>query len=168
MTQQTSALIYLLSSATNLKDANRDYFDVVAFTHLDDDHICGSSKFFYLEHAIHRDRLHCHRFRNGHVEHCRCRQWRSRSRQYESWNASRRGIKMIGSGCSSDYRNSGRSRPRSAPVHQGRRPDSLPQRSEWMGRRFNSCVKWPQSDGTEMGQDKPSITAPLSSVLVCD
>jgi hypothetical protein len=29
----------------NLKDANRDFFDVVAFTHLDNDHICKSSEF---------------------------------------------------------------------------------------------------------------------------
>lgn len=35
----------------NLKDANRDFFDVVAFTHLDNDHICKSSEFFHLEHA---------------------------------------------------------------------------------------------------------------------
>lgn len=27
------------------------YFDAVAFTHLDNDHICKSSEFFYLEHA---------------------------------------------------------------------------------------------------------------------
>lgn len=26
-------------------------YDVVAFTHLDDDHVCGAPKFFYLEHA---------------------------------------------------------------------------------------------------------------------
>lgn len=35
----------------DLEAAKRDYFDVVAFTHLDDDHIHGSSEFFYLEHA---------------------------------------------------------------------------------------------------------------------
>jgi len=35
----------------DLVAAKRDSFDVVAFTHLDDDHICGSSDFFYLEHA---------------------------------------------------------------------------------------------------------------------
>lgn len=34
-----------------LKDAGRDYFDVVAFTHADDDHICGSTDFFELQHA---------------------------------------------------------------------------------------------------------------------
>lgn len=34
-----------------LKEANRDYFDVVAFTHSDLDHICGSTDFFELEHA---------------------------------------------------------------------------------------------------------------------
>ena len=35
----------------DLEEANRNDFDVVAFTHLDNDHLCGSSKFFYLEHA---------------------------------------------------------------------------------------------------------------------
>jgi hypothetical protein len=35
----------------NLEDVNRDYFDVVGFTHADDDHIHGFSEFFYLEHA---------------------------------------------------------------------------------------------------------------------
>ena len=35
----------------DLKDADRDYFDVVCFTHLDNDHIKGSSDFFWLEHA---------------------------------------------------------------------------------------------------------------------
>lgn len=34
-----------------LKDANRDDFDVVAFTHADKDHIQGSTDFFWLEHA---------------------------------------------------------------------------------------------------------------------
>lgn len=34
-----------------LEDVGRDYFDVVAFTHLDDDHIHGASEFFHLEHA---------------------------------------------------------------------------------------------------------------------
>jgi len=34
-----------------LKAAGRDYFDVVAFTHGDDDHICGSTDFFELLHA---------------------------------------------------------------------------------------------------------------------
>lgn len=34
-----------------LEAASRDYLDVVAFTHCDDDHIHGSSEFFYLEHA---------------------------------------------------------------------------------------------------------------------
>lgn len=29
----------------------RGYYDVVAFTHLDDDHVLGSSEFFYLEYA---------------------------------------------------------------------------------------------------------------------
>lgn len=35
----------------NLRDVNRDYFDIVAFTHLDLDHVQGSSSFFWLEHA---------------------------------------------------------------------------------------------------------------------
>jgi hypothetical protein len=34
-----------------LNDAKRDYFDVVAFTHADKDHIQGSTSFFWLEHA---------------------------------------------------------------------------------------------------------------------
>jgi hypothetical protein len=34
-----------------MKVAGRDYFDVVAFTHGDDDHICGSTDFFELLHA---------------------------------------------------------------------------------------------------------------------
>jgi len=34
-----------------LKDAERDYFDVVAFTHADLDHIQGSTDFFDLQHA---------------------------------------------------------------------------------------------------------------------
>jgi hypothetical protein len=34
-----------------LKAANRDYFDVVAFTHADMDHIQGSTDFFELQHA---------------------------------------------------------------------------------------------------------------------
>jgi hypothetical protein len=29
----------------------RDTIDVVAFTHLDDDHVCGASEFFHLDHA---------------------------------------------------------------------------------------------------------------------
>lgn len=35
----------------DLKDADRDYFDVVAFTHADLDHIQGSTEFFELQHA---------------------------------------------------------------------------------------------------------------------
>lgn len=35
----------------DLKDAKRQDFDVVAFTHADDDHLHGFSEFFYLEHA---------------------------------------------------------------------------------------------------------------------
>jgi hypothetical protein len=34
-----------------LRAGDRTAFDVVAFTHLDNDHICRSSEFFYLEHA---------------------------------------------------------------------------------------------------------------------
>jgi len=34
-----------------LEAADRSHFDVVAFTHADDDHIHGMSEFFYLEHA---------------------------------------------------------------------------------------------------------------------
>ena len=34
-----------------LRDAERDYFDVVAFTHADLDHIQGSTDFFELQHA---------------------------------------------------------------------------------------------------------------------
>jgi hypothetical protein len=34
-----------------LQNAERDYFDVVAFTHADKDHIAGSTEFFELEHA---------------------------------------------------------------------------------------------------------------------
>lgn len=34
-----------------LETAKRDYFDVVAFTHADDDHISGSTEFFWLQHA---------------------------------------------------------------------------------------------------------------------
>jgi hypothetical protein len=35
----------------DLDDANRDYLDVVCFTHLDTDHVKGSSEFFWFEHA---------------------------------------------------------------------------------------------------------------------
>ena len=35
----------------DLEESNRDYFDVVIFTHADDDHIHGFSTFFHLEHA---------------------------------------------------------------------------------------------------------------------
>jgi hypothetical protein len=35
----------------DLDEANRDSYDVVAFTHLDTDHIKGASDFFWLEHA---------------------------------------------------------------------------------------------------------------------
>ncbi|HEY1028605.1 MAG TPA: hypothetical protein VGE28_13395 [Pseudomonas sp.] len=36
---------------SDLKEADRDYFDVVAFTHADLDHIQGSTDFFELQHA---------------------------------------------------------------------------------------------------------------------
>jgi hypothetical protein len=35
----------------DLKKAAREYYDVVAFTHLDNDHICKASEFFFLDHA---------------------------------------------------------------------------------------------------------------------
>src|SRR5262245_55689961 len=35
----------------DLADSSLTAFDVVVFTHLDDDHICGASEFFHLEHA---------------------------------------------------------------------------------------------------------------------
>ncbi len=35
----------------NLEGAGRDYFDVVAFTHADEDHIRKSSEIFYFEHS---------------------------------------------------------------------------------------------------------------------
>src|SRR5215212_3567030 len=35
----------------NLRSAKRDGFDVVAFTHADNDHVHGMGEFFYLEHA---------------------------------------------------------------------------------------------------------------------
>jgi hypothetical protein len=35
-----------------LETARRDGFDVVAFTHLDDDHIHGATEFFHLRHAL--------------------------------------------------------------------------------------------------------------------
>jgi hypothetical protein len=35
----------------DLEGRKRDYYDVVGFSHLDDDHIRGASNFFYLEHA---------------------------------------------------------------------------------------------------------------------
>jgi len=35
----------------DLEENNRDYFDVVAFSHLDIDHFKGATEFFYLEHA---------------------------------------------------------------------------------------------------------------------
>ena len=35
----------------DMKAADRDYYDAVAFTHLDDDHVHGASEFFWLQHA---------------------------------------------------------------------------------------------------------------------
>lgn len=35
----------------DLASAGRTSFDVVAFTHFDDDHVCGAASFFWLEHA---------------------------------------------------------------------------------------------------------------------
>ena len=35
----------------DLEAANRTDYNVVAFTHLDDDHACGTTRFFWLEHA---------------------------------------------------------------------------------------------------------------------
>ena len=35
----------------DLEAAEKDHFDVVAFTHLDDDHINGATDFFHLDHA---------------------------------------------------------------------------------------------------------------------
>jgi hypothetical protein len=35
----------------DLEENDRDYFDVVAFSHLDIDHFKGATEFFYLEHA---------------------------------------------------------------------------------------------------------------------
>lgn len=36
---------------TDLRAAQRDNYDVVCFTHLDDDHCCGAGDFFWMEHA---------------------------------------------------------------------------------------------------------------------
>jgi hypothetical protein len=36
---------------TDLRAAKRDNYDVVCFTHLDDDHCRGSSEFFWMDHA---------------------------------------------------------------------------------------------------------------------
>jgi len=35
----------------HLESENRDYFDVVALTHLDEDHYKGATEFFWLDHA---------------------------------------------------------------------------------------------------------------------
>lgn len=36
---------------TDLRASKRDFYDVVAFTHLDTDHFCGATEFFELRHA---------------------------------------------------------------------------------------------------------------------
>ncbi|ESZ26592.1 hypothetical protein X733_29435 [Mesorhizobium sp. L2C067A000] len=36
----------------DLRAARRDFYDVVWFTHLDDDHCCGNGDFFWHEHAL--------------------------------------------------------------------------------------------------------------------
>lgn len=36
----------------DMRAAKRDAYDVVVFTHLDDDHCCGAGDFFWLEHAL--------------------------------------------------------------------------------------------------------------------
>lgn len=45
----------IIDLATALRDdlqlVARDRFDVVAFSHADDDHVCGMSEFFHLDHA---------------------------------------------------------------------------------------------------------------------
>jgi beta-lactamase superfamily II metal-dependent hydrolase len=35
----------------HLRKRGKDYFDVVCFTHLDNDHCCGASEFFWFNHA---------------------------------------------------------------------------------------------------------------------
>src|SRR5262245_8163095 len=35
----------------DLRAAQRDYYDVVCFTHLDNDHCCDSSEFFWFDYA---------------------------------------------------------------------------------------------------------------------
>lgn len=35
----------------DLRSAEREHYDTVCFTHLDDDHCCGSGDFFWLDHA---------------------------------------------------------------------------------------------------------------------
>ena len=36
----------------DLRRADRNYYDVVCFTHLDDDHCCGGGNFFWFDHAL--------------------------------------------------------------------------------------------------------------------
>lgn len=35
----------------DLRAANRDSYDMVMFSHFDEDHVCGASEFFFLDHA---------------------------------------------------------------------------------------------------------------------
>ncbi len=49
--QQTPEINLKAELEGELKKAERDYFDVVAFTHADRDHIQGSTDFFELQHA---------------------------------------------------------------------------------------------------------------------
>ncbi len=49
LTDRRADLPALLKQA--LKDMGKDAFDVVAFSHVDNDHVCGAADFFYLEHA---------------------------------------------------------------------------------------------------------------------
>jgi len=49
--QDTSEIDLMAQLKEELKKAERDYFDVVAFTHADRDHIQGSTEFFELKHA---------------------------------------------------------------------------------------------------------------------
>lgn len=48
---QDSAFNLKAQLGEELRSVQRDYFDVVAFTHADSDHIGGSTEFFELEHA---------------------------------------------------------------------------------------------------------------------
>ena len=50
-TRTIHRLIFIRPSLTNWRRRGRDGFDVLALTHLDDDHIANSTDFFFLEHA---------------------------------------------------------------------------------------------------------------------